>query len=233
MAERDWWLDERAYAGAEHLDPAYVAAYGSKAGFDPYPDVQLLRDLGSDASQTLVDLGAGDGTFALAAAEVFGRVVAVDVSPAMLDVLRHRIDAGRTANVEVVAAGLLSYAHEGAPADVVYCRNALHQLPDLWKAVALDRIAAILRPRGLLRLRDVVLSVDPSGVAAVVEEWLDAAPTDPRAGWTRAELATHLRGEYSTFSWLLEPMLARAGFAIEDASYSAARTHAGYLCRRR
>lgn len=225
-------MDERAYAGAEHLDPAYVAAYEAKADFDPYPDVRLLRDLGADRTQTLVDLGAGTGRFARAAADVYGRVIAVDVSPAMVAVLRQHVRDGRTARVEVVEAGLLSYEHRGAPADVVYSRNALHQLPDFWKTLALHRIAAMLRPGGILRLRDLVFSVDPPDVDTVVEKWLGAASADQQTGWTRAELAAHLRGEYSSFSWLLEPMLERAGFAIEAASYDASKAFAAYVCRR-
>ena len=32
------------------------------------------------------------------------------------------------------------YEHGGPPADFVFTRNALHQVPDFWKAIALDRI---------------------------------------------------------------------------------------------
>jgi hypothetical protein len=38
----------------------------------------------------------------------------------------------------------------------VYTRNALHQLPDFWKAVALDLVGQMLRPGGVLRLRDLL-----------------------------------------------------------------------------
>lgn len=209
-----------------------MAGYERKAGADPAEDLRLLRDLGADQTQTLVDLGAGVGTFSLAAAQVFGRVVAVDVSPAMVDVLRTRIDDASTPHIEVVEAGLLSYEHRGDPADVVYCRNALHQLPDFWKVLALDRMAKLLRPGGLLRLRDLVFSVDPPDVVGVTEAWLGAATSDQRAGWTRAELAEHLRIEHSTFTWLLEPMLQRAGFTIDDATYSPSKVFAAYVCRR-
>jgi ubiquinone/menaquinone biosynthesis C-methylase UbiE len=83
-----WFPDELARAGAEHLDPAYAARYDRKttAHFDPAEEVAHLRDLGLDAAHTLVDLGAGTGALALAAAEVCRRVVAVDVSSAMLAV---------------------------------------------------------------------------------------------------------------------------------------------------
>jgi len=30
----EWWIDERAHAGAEHLDERYVLGYDRKAGYD-------------------------------------------------------------------------------------------------------------------------------------------------------------------------------------------------------
>jgi hypothetical protein len=35
-------------------------------------------------------------------------------------------------------------------------------------------------------------------------------------GWSRAELEEHVRDEHSTFGWLLEATIRRAGFTIED-----------------
>lgn len=49
----------------------------------------------------------------------------------------------------------------GDPADVVYSRFALHHLPDFWQAIALRRMAETLRPRGVLRLSDVVYDFEP------------------------------------------------------------------------
>ncbi len=43
---------------------------------------------------------------------------------------------------------------------------------------------------------------------------------DVDVGWTRPELAEHVRDEHSTFTWLLEPMIERAGFDISDATYT-------------
>jgi SAM-dependent methyltransferase len=230
MAE-DWTLDELAHAGAEHLDPAFVAGYDRKQGEpDPAEDVAVLtaRGLGRDA--TVVDLGAGTGQFALAAARVFGRVVAVDVSEVMLERLRTR--AAGLATLECVRAGFIGYAHEGAPADAVHTRNALHHLPDFWKAMALTRIAALLRPGGVLRLHDLVYDFGPADAPEALERWFAGAVDDPAAGYTRADLAEHVRTEHSTYRWLLEPILERAGFAVEDASYGAS-VYAAYTCVRR
>ena len=104
----------------------------------------------------------GDGPVRAGRRARFGQVTAVDISPAMLQLLRERAAAAGVANLECVQAGFLSYQHAGPPADAVYTRNALHQLPDFWKALALDRIGRMLRPGGVLRLRDLIYDFQPS-----------------------------------------------------------------------
>lgn len=230
MKAYDWLLDEGGHAGPEHLEQEYVAGYDRKAQTDPSNDVSLLRSLGLGSTDALVDLGAGTGTFAVAAAPYCQRVVAVDVSPAMLAQTSAKAERLGLKNIECVRAGLLTYRHEGEPAGFVYSRNALHHLPDFWKALALSRAAAMLRPGGVLRLHDLVFSFEPDEAEEKIESWLASAAARTEDGWTRAELETHLREEHSTFSWLLEPMLERAGFEIREASCSPNRIFAAYTC---
>jgi SAM-dependent methyltransferase len=165
-------------------------------------------------------------------APVCERVIAVDVSPAMVTALRARVDELGLGNVTVVEAGFLTYEHEGPPADAVYSRNALHQVPDFWKAVALDRIAGLLRPGGLLRLRDLVYDFAPGDAGVHIESWLAGAVDDPAVGWTAGELAQHVRTEFSTYAWLLDAMLDRCGFEIVDRSFRRA-AYGTYTCVRR
>ena len=226
-------LDEPAHAGPEHLDPAFVAGYERKQGYpDPGQDLALLAAHGLDERSAVVDMGAGTGRFSLAAAPRFGQVTAVDISPAMLRLLRERAAVAGLANLRCVQAGFLSYQHAGPAADAVYSRNALHQLPDFWKAVALDRIGGMLRPGGVLLLRDLIYDFQPSEAEAVFGRWLDGAADDPALGYTRADLATHIRTEYSTFRWLLEPILAAAGFEILTADFERS-VYGAYTCRKR
>ena len=140
-----WTLDEGAYAGPEHLDPAYVATYEQKAGFDPVEDIEILRREGLNPSSVVVDMGAGTGVFTAAVAPLCRQVIAVDVSPAMTEALRAKVGALLLGNVTVVQAGFLSYDHQGGAADFVFSRNALHQIPDFWKGIALGRVASMLR----------------------------------------------------------------------------------------
>jgi SAM-dependent methyltransferase len=223
---RDWWLDEVSRAGAEHLDPAYVAAFDEKSPTDWSRIVEALSRLGIGPTSTVVDIGAGTGTFALAVQPHVGRVVAVDASPAMVALMRTR-------GIDAVEGGFLTYEHDDGQVDLVHSRNALHHLPDFWKAVALDRVARMLKPRGALVLEDIVYSFAPSEAAGVIERWLENASTDRGRGWTADELAEHVRREYSTFAWLLEPILDRVGFDVIDRWYSESRVFAAFTCRLR
>jgi ubiquinone/menaquinone biosynthesis C-methylase UbiE len=228
-----WWPQETIHAGREHFDEHHTRRYDAKEDAHAAEEVAVLQRLGVlGPGSSVVDLGAGTGQFTLAAAPVCERVVAVDVSPLMLERLAEKLEAGAAPNVEVVQAGFLTYRHAGPPADLVYSRYALHHLPDFWKAIALTRMAGMLRGGGVLRLWDVVYGFEPGDADRRIEAWIAQAATDVGSGWTRAELAEHVRDEHSTFTWLLEPMAERAGFDIVEAQYTGS-VFARYLCRKR
>lgn len=194
--------------------------------------MSFLQTPGMNRSSIVVDLGgAGTGQFTVAAAGACKRVVAVDVSPGMLDRLQAKVISAGWSNVEVVQAGFLTYEHTGAPADVVYSRSALHHLRDFWKAIALDRVRQMMRSGGVLRLRDVVYHFDPRLAGEHLESAFTSGGDDVETDWSRAELEEHVRDEHSTFTWLLEPMLQRTGFTIETAECSQDGVFAKYVAR--
>lgn len=230
-----WWLDERLHAGREHFDEQHAARYDAKMDAGAAEEIVLLQEAGVLGSESVVvDIGAGSGQFTLAVAAICRRVVAVDVSAVMLARLRSKLERGAASNVETVDAGFLSYRHAGEPADLVYSRFALHHLPDFWKAIALQRIAAMLRPGGALRLADVVYGFEPAQAEQHFEAWIEEVVTtdDAERGWTRAEVAEHIRDEHSTYTWLLEPMIERAGLRIVEAQRSGSGMLASYLCKK-
>jgi hypothetical protein len=120
--------------------------------------------------------------------------------------------------VTVVDTGFPSYEHEGEPVDVVFTRNTLHQLPDFWKGIALARVADLLRPGAILRLRALAYVPEPD----------EADHRIPDA----EDLAAHVLTEHSTCTWLLEPLLDHAGFDVLQR-VSRRRAYAAYTCRRR
>src|SRR5688500_4192206 len=102
-----WRLDDLATVGRETIDVEHVARYDSKMDASALGEVQLLQALGIGPDAVVVDIGAGTGQFTLAVAPHVARVVAVDVSPPMLERLRHNVGRTALANVEIVQAGFL------------------------------------------------------------------------------------------------------------------------------
>jgi ubiquinone/menaquinone biosynthesis C-methylase UbiE len=228
----NWTLNEVANAGRENLDPAHAAEYDRKENADADAELGLLIQLGLSGTSEVVDVGAGTGQFTLAAAPVSARVVAVDVSPVMLTILKNKVREAGLENVDIVQSGFLTYEHQGHPADFLYSRFALHHLPDFWKSIALQRLRRITRPGGVLRLWDVVYHFLPENAESQLEAWCATLTYDEgEGGWTRADIVEHIRDEHSTFTWLLEPMMERSGFRIEEAEYSPDGIFARYVAR--
>lgn len=227
-----WTLNEVASAGRENLDPAHAAEYDRKENADADAELELLIQLGLSEASEVVDLGAGTGQFALAAASVSAHVVAVDVSPVMLAILKNKVQEAGLDNVDMVQSGFLTYEHRRKPADFLYSRFALHHLPDFWKSIALKNLHQITRPGGVLRLWDVVYNFSPEEAESRLETWCATLSYEANeGGWTRADIEEHIRDEHSTFAWLLEPMMERSGFHIENAEYSPDGIFARYVAR--
>lgn len=108
------------------------------------PD-DVVASLGLKGSETLVDLGAGSGyfTFRFAGALPQGKVVAVDIDPAMLEHMRRRSEASGIGNIEVVQAGPDDPRVPARP-DVVFMCNVLHHVeqPAPWLARVTSAMAS-------------------------------------------------------------------------------------------
>jgi len=229
-ADAAWLINEQQNAGPEHLDAAYVRGYNRKAQVDPTADIHALQQLGLSPQSTVIDFGAGTGVFAQAIATHCQSVIAVDPSPAMNAYLKEQIAQSDLSNVTVVHGGLLSYQHKGEPVDFIFTRNTLHHLPDFWKMLALTRMHELLAPGGILRVHDLIYDFPATETTAQLNRWFASAVDDAAVGWTAEELAEHVRTEHSTFRWLFEAMLTRAGFTILECVYQR-NVYGAYSCR--
>ena len=188
-----------------------------KQGY-PYPAVTSTCCASAGPTRaTVVDLAAGTGRFAVAAARRFGRVRR-----------RHLTGDGRLragappprglTTLEFVRAGFLRYEHTGPPADGVHTRNGLHQLPDFWKGSRWGGSRGSCAPAGCCGSATWSTTSRPPR-PRLCSEWFAGAATDPADGYTAEDYAEHIRTEHSTYRVLLDALLELAGFDIVDVQY--------------
>lgn len=225
-----WFYDEFQQTGLDFEDSAQVEAYDHNQGSSTEADQGLIECLGIARDDTLIDLGSGTGAFAIQAAQTCAQVYAVDVSPAMLNYARQKANANGLTNIEFHRGGFLTYEHQAKTVDFIVTKYALHHLPDFWKMIALLRMGAMLKTGGILYLRDVIFSFDPAEYQTRVAAWINRMARPTGEGFTASDFEMHVREEYSTFSWVLEGMLSRAGFEIIAADYFAPE-YAQYICK--
>lgn len=223
-----WMINEKRHAGEEHFDAEEVARFDEKMPFDPSSEIDILLEFDLSEGDTVVDFGTGTGVFPLAVAEHCDRVVAVDVSETMIDVVDEKIEKRGIQNIETIHDGFLSYDHQGDPVSFVFSKDALHHLPDFWKIEALKNIGETLEVGGIFRLRDFVFSFDLQNSHKNIESWLDEKKQSTI--FADEELYVHFREEYSTYGFLLEPMLEQVGFEILESTYEQ-DFYAEYICQ--
>lgn len=226
-----WMFREFEPVGVELGTPTAVADYDRNQGTDRERDRALLERLDVGQGTRLVDLACGTGSLVVEAADLGADAHGVDVSEEMLRFTRGRADQ-RGVTVALHRDGLLSYRHAGPAVDVVTTKSALHQLPDFWKQAALVAISEYIRPGGSLYIWDLIFSFEPREYALHIEQLISDFGGSDGAGFTREDFEAHVREEYSTYAWILEGMLDRAGFDVVSKHYPLA-THGEILCARR
>jgi putative AdoMet-dependent methyltransferase len=231
MISPSWFFDEFRHSGVDYSDPAQVAVYDRRhRHFRDYRKEAeaVVERLGLTPAHSVVDLGSGTGAFALHAAPLCKTVYAVDVSPAMLEYCRREAAERNLTNIVFRRGGFLTYEHEGEPVDAAVSSAVLHHLPDFWKYIGLLRLGRMLKPGGRLYLFDVVFPGTAEDLRAPIETWIQSMREQVGEEFA-GEAETHLRDEFSTYDWIMEGLLARAGFRIDRADYSDG-FGAAYLC---
>jgi len=224
MLARDWYYNERRQTGLD-------LAVNSICDLDEERDVrarEALNLLGVKPGWRVADIGCGNGALACEAALLGAEVEAIDISPALLALAQ--IEArDRRVRIKTQSAGLLSFAYQPHSYDLIVSEFTLHHLPDFWKAVALKRIFCALKPGASFYLRDIVYVSMPDGCERDVEAWADF--NIKNQDFSRERVVTHMRDENSTFGWVIERMLADAGFTLVSVDYHAP-LHGTYLLRK-
>ena len=135
------------------LDGVPKATIASFAGTGNPFSLGALR-----ADERVVDVGSGGGIDSLIAAKMVGpsgRVIGVDMTPAMLEKARSSAVAADMTNVEFREGFGESLPVEDGWADVVISNGVLNLMPD--KDAALREMARVLKPGGRLQIGDILV----------------------------------------------------------------------------
>lgn len=152
------------------------ADYGPIAVRDVYVSELLARNADVHYGERVLDVGAGTGNTALAAARRGGRVTATDVVPASLDMATQRAAVeGLSLQVQVADAQALPF--EDGSFDVVLSSFGAMYAADHQRTA--DELLRVCRPGGRIGL----VSWTPNGVVARLQKVMAAnmpAPPGPR-----------------------------------------------------
>ncbi|MCK9614692.1 MAG: class I SAM-dependent methyltransferase [Candidatus Omnitrophica bacterium] len=227
---KNWIFNEKEHCGIDYSDIEIIKKYDvAHQKFRNYKEeanhiVKLLNLMPND---TIIDIGCGTGAFAINAASRCKKVIAVDVSEGMLNLLREKAKEKKINNIETICAGFLSYDHRGKKADAVVSVVALHHLPDFWKLIALRKINTALKNGGKFYLFDVVFSFPIKDYEKYFDAWI--AEMQKRVKQISEEAIVHIRDEFSTTKTHMELFLKEAGFSIVKKNMISPCT-TEYLC---
>ena len=109
---------------------------------------------GVGAGMTVADVGTGTGFVAAGIAPRVSRVLAVDNSPAMLEVARKNLGELGIANVELLEGDVRALPLESGSMDAAFANMVLHHAED--PAAMLREMARVVRPGGVVAIVDEV-----------------------------------------------------------------------------
>lgn len=153
------------------------------AGLPHYRDsvLALLDALNFDASATALEVGPGDGSFLPELAQRFARVVALDNSPAMLELARRLCEEHGLNNVDLKLADAL---HDDCPAaDCVVLNMVLHHLAA--PGEAMKQLARLVKAGGSLLVTELCSHNQSWAREACGDLWL-GFEQDDLAHWADA-----------------------------------------------
>jgi ubiquinone/menaquinone biosynthesis C-methylase UbiE len=163
-----------------HVDD--VEQMADSPGFQALRDV-ILKLAQLSAGDRLLDVGAGTGLLAQAAAREVAHVIALDGSPAMCSHLESKFACLELTNAEVLIGDATDLPLSDNEIDVVVSNYCLHHLSDADKGRALLEIRRVLRPGGRLVFADMMFRVgiasrrDRSVIALMVKRMVRHGPS--------------------------------------------------------
>ena len=200
--------DQAVVAQFDPRAQAYLSSTVHAAG----PDLEQARQLVQQSrlsGASLLDVGCGAGHLCFALAPFFERVVATDLSSAMLATVRAAAAQRQLPQIEVQQASVLDLPFPDGHFDMVASRYSAHHWHDV--SAGLREMRRVLRPGGVLMMIDLMGDESP-----LVDTHLQTIELlrDP----------SHVR-DYSPSQW--RSMLQIAGWELQQEAFWATRLEFG------
>lgn len=212
----EWYYEEKQI-GVDYLDPKIADEYNLEhQRFRDFKSESedIVKKLKITSDDIILDFGCGTGEIALNLAKYCKKVICVDISSAMLDILKYNAEKENIDNIETHCAGFLTYTHEGEEVNKIISKFALHHLPDFWKSVALLQIADLLKQGGKFYLSDVIFNFNPRNYKKSINNFIDNIRSiGGNSMGDEAEI--HIKDEFSTYDWIMEGLFEKTGFSID------------------
>jgi putative AdoMet-dependent methyltransferase len=227
----NWIFDEKVLPGVNWHDNDRVIDYDrkmSQLGDPKHGAAKIFTKVGLQKDWKIIDFGAGTGSFAIEAAKKCSMVYAIDISANMLKYAKTKAEQTGLNNIIFILSGFLSYEHKGNPVDAVFTTGAFHHLPDFWKQIALLKMNKIMQPNSKLYISDIIYSFDPVKYIEVFNEFISKIEKFINNDLLK-DTISDLSKEYMTMDWILEEMLERAGFKVDNIE-RADEFFAQYVC---
>ncbi len=230
---KDWMYNEFNQVGVDYSENETVNEYDSEMeSFRDYEqEVEAFLEklnISDPGKLTVIDIGCGTGAFSIHAAKHFKQIHAVDVSKEMINAASAKAEAKNIKNIEFHNSGFLQFQPK-MEADIINTKWAFHHLPDYWKQVGLLNMNKMLKLDGIMFMSDVVFKFDPD-YEANTDTLIRQLSKDFSEDFIN-EVKIHIRDEYSTFDWVLQGLIERAGFSIEQMNTDDV-LESEYVCRK-
>lgn len=117
------------------------------------PPEETIKHLQIDEHDTVADLGAGNGYFAIPIAkQTDNQVYAIDIEPKMLEMLKDNAAEAQVANIQYVESDLNRIQLDDDVANKVMISLVMHEVPN--PDQTLEEIRRILQPAGKMLVID-------------------------------------------------------------------------------
>jgi ubiquinone/menaquinone biosynthesis C-methylase UbiE len=124
------------------------------------PDEMPLRH-GIEPGMHVLEVGPGNGRYTMATARrvgEYGRIVAIDIEPKMIERVRARVEAEGIANIEARVADVYDLPFDHASFDAVTMIAVIGEIPDPVQAI--QEFHRVLKPGGKLAFSELLMDPD-------------------------------------------------------------------------